>query len=153
MSSRLFQEVREKRGLAYSIYATQAGYQGAGQWCIYAGTRVSHLGEVVGVVEQELSRIASEKVSKEELKRTIDFISGQLLLGLETTNSHMGRLGKREVLGLEQTTPEEQVAAYKAVTTDDILRLAQDLLTKTPAIAVVSPQSQAEIEAMLSQVH
>lgn len=150
MSSRLFQEVREKRGLAYSIYATQAGYQGAGQWCIYAGTRVANLTEVVNVIKQELARIASEKVSKEELTRTIDFISGQLLLGLETTNSHMGRLGKREVLGLEQTTPEEQVAAYKAVSSDEILSLAQDLLNRPPAIAVVSSSSQDEIETMLS---
>ena len=104
MSSRLFQEIREKRGLAYSVYATQACYQGAGQWCIYAGTRKENISEVLTLIEAELERIRTQTVDDEELQRTIDFICGQLLLGLETTNSHMARLGKREVLGLDQVT-------------------------------------------------
>lgn len=150
MSSRLFQEVREKRGLAYSIYATQGSYQGAGQWCVYAGTRPSNLADVVSLVSQELTTIATVAVSADELSRTVDFICGQLLLGLETTNSHMARLGKREVLGLDQVTPEEQVNAYRSVTSADVLALAQDLLTVEPTLAVVSPYDQVEVEALLS---
>lgn len=151
MSSRLFQEVREKRGLAYSVYATQGTYQGAGQWCIYAGTRAENLGEVVSVIEQELARITLEKVCQDELARTIDFLSGQLLLGLETTNSHMARLGKREVLGVEQTTPEDQVKGYQSVTAEDVLDLACQLLSGKPAIAVVSSCSEDEIKAQLGR--
>ena len=149
MSSRLFQEVREKRGLAYSIYATQATYQGAGQWCIYAGTRVSNLSEVIGVIKQELDNLAHQLVSEGELKRTIDYLCGQLLLGLETTNSHMARLGKREVLGVEQTSPEQQVESYRKVTAKEILSLAQEMLAISPAIAVVSSQDYDHIRSLI----
>lgn len=149
MSSRLFQEVREKRGLAYSIYATQATYQSAGQWCIYAGTRVGNLSEVIGVIKQELYTLAHQLVSEEELQRTIDYICGQLLLGLETTNSHMARLGKREVLGVEQTSPEQQVESYRKVTAKEILSLAQEMLTTNPAIAVVSSHDYDRIRSLI----
>lgn len=150
MSSRLFQEIREKRGLAYSVYATQACYQGAGQWCIYAGTRKENISEVLTLIETELERIRTQTVDDEELQRTIDFICGQLLLGLETTNSHMARLGKREVLGLDQVTPEEQVKAYRAVTSKQIQELAQDFLHGDPGIALVSSCTSEDVPFLLN---
>ena len=150
MSSRLFQEIREKRGLAYSVYATQACYQGAGQWCIYAGTRKENISEVLTLIEAELERIRTQTVDDEELQRTIDFICGQLLLGLETTNSHMARLGKREVLGLDQVTPEEQVKAYRAVTSKQIQELAQDFLHGDPGIALVSSCTSEDVPFLLN---
>ena len=149
MSSRLFQEVREKRGLVYSIYAMQAGYQGVGQWCIYAGTRPANVQEVCRLIRAELEAIAQDPVSDDELSRNIDLICGQLLLGLESTNSHMVRLGKRETLGLLQTTPEEQTEGYRSVTKQQVLDLAQDLLTAEPAIAVISPYSQEELTELV----
>ena len=149
MSSRLFQEVREKRGLVYSIYAMQAGYQGVGQWCIYAGTRPSNVKEVTQLIRAELDTIAQGLVSDDELSRNIDLICGQLLLGLESTNSHMVRLGKRETLGLEQTTPEQQTEGYRSVTKQQILDMAQALLTAEPAIAVISPYSQEELSDLI----
>ncbi len=149
MSSRLFQEVREKRGLAYSIYAMSAGYQGVGQWCIYAGTRPSNTKEVVDLIRTELERIATEPVSSDELSRNIDLICGQLLLGLETTNSHMVRLGKRETLGLDQTTPEEQTQAFRSVTAQQVKQLAEDLLTAKPCMAIISPYGQDELAELL----
>lgn len=150
MSSRLFQEIREKRGLAYSVYATQACYQGAGQWCIYAGTRKENISEVLTLIEAELERIRTQTVDDEELQRTIDFICGQLLLGLETTNSHMARLGKREVLGLDQVTPEEQVKGYRAVTSKQIQELAQDFLHGDPGIALVSSCTSEDVPFLLN---
>lgn len=149
MSSRLFQEVREKRGLAYSIYAMQAGYLGVGQWCIYAGTRPANVREVVQLIRTELDRIAQFEVDDDELSRNIDLICGQLLLGLESTNSHMVRLGKRETLGLPQSTPEEQTAGYRAVTKQQVKDMAQELLTAKPTIAVISPYSQEELEELV----
>ena len=149
MSSRLFQEVREKRGLVYSIYAMQAGYQGVGQWCIYAGTRPSNVQEVAKLIRAELDAIAQDYVSDDELSRNIDLICGQLLLGLESTNSHMVRLGKRETLGLPQTSPEEQTEGYRSVTKQQVLDLAQELLTAEPAIAVISPYSQEELSELI----
>lgn len=151
MSSRLFQEIREQRGLAYSIYATQGFYQGAGQWCVYAGTRPGNLSEVVGLITAELTKLVEQPVPEEELNRTIDFISGQFLLGLETTNSHMVRLGKREVLGLEQISAQEQVERYKSVTAGDVQTLAVDMLTQPPTVAVVSAYTQEEVTEQLSQ--
>lgn len=149
MSSRLFQEVREKRGLAYSIYAMQAGYQGAGQWCIYAGTRPSNVKEVVQLIRAELERIASVEVSADELSRNVDLICGQMLLGLETTNSHMVRLGKRETLGLPQATPEEQTLGYRSVTAAQVKELAQDMLMADPCIAVISPYGEEELSELI----
>lgn len=149
MSSRLFQEVREKRGLVYSIYAMQAGYQGVGQWCIYAGTRPSNTQEVMRLIRSELDAIAQDYVSEDELSRNIDLICGQLLLGLESTNSHMVRLGKRETLGLEQTTPEQQTEGYRSVTKQQVLDMAQELLSAEPAIAVISPYSQEELSDLV----
>ena len=149
MSSRLFQEVREKRGLVYSIYAMQAGYQGVGQWCIYAGTRPSNTQEVMQLIRSELDAIAQDYVSEDELSRNIDLICGQLLLGLESTNSHMVRLGKRETLDLEQTTPEQQTEGYRSVTKQQVLDMAQELLSAEPAIAVISPYSQEELSDLV----
>lgn len=150
MSSRLFQEIREKRGLAYSVYATQACYQNAGQWCIYAGTRKDNIAEVIKLIEAELDGIVRKAVNEEELTRTRDFICGQLLLGLETTNSHMARLGKREVLGLEQVSPEEQVEGYRKVTSKQIQELAEEIFSQKPGIALVSSCSDNDLETLFN---
>lgn len=149
MSSRLFQEVREKRGLAYSVYATQGAYQGVGQWCIYAGTRPSNAAEVVALLKAEIERIATDPVPQDELDRNVDLICGQLLLGLETTNAHMLRLGKRETLGLPHTSPEEQTERYRSVTSADVLDLAQELLTAPATLAAVSPFTADEIAELM----
>lgn len=149
MSSRLFQEIREKRGLVYSVYATQASYQGAGQWCVYAGTRPDNVKEVVSLIKSELDILVNQLVSEEELSRTIDFLCGQLLLGLETTNSHMARLGKREVLGVEQASPEEQVKGYRSVTAEQVRCLAQKVFVRRPALAIVSSRSFDDLESIL----
>ena len=71
------------------------------------------------------------------------------MLGLETTNSHMARLGKREVLGVEQTSPEQQVESYRKVTAKEILSLAQEMLAISPAIAVVSSQDYDRIRSLI----
>ncbi len=149
MSSRLFQEVREKRGLAYSIFASQGSNQGVGQWCVYAGTRPENAEEVVRLIREELQRIANDPVPADELERNVELMCGQLLLGLESTNSHMVRLGKRETLDLPQVSPEQQTQAYRSVTPEQVLQLAQDLLTAKPCIAVVSPFSQSELQASI----
>ena len=150
MSSRLFQEVREKRGLAYSIYAMQAAYQGVGQWCIYAGTRPDNVAEVVRLIREEVARLALDTVTEEELKRNVDLISGQLFLGLESTSARMATIGKRETVGAEQTSAEVDVERYRSVTAADIRDLAQDLLTAEPAIALVSPFEPSEVEELVS---
>lgn len=145
MSSRLFQEVREKRGLAYSIFASQGGHLGLGQWCVYAGTRPDNVEDVVGLIREELERIANDPVPADELNRNVELMCGQLLLGLESTNSHMVRMGKRETLGLSQTSPEEQTEGYRSVTSEEVLQLAQKMFAADPCIAVVSPFDQSRL--------
>ena len=145
MSSRLFQEVREKRGLAYSIFASQGGNLGLGQWCVYAGTRPDNVKDVVGLIREELERIANDPVPADELNRNVELMCGQLLLGLESTNSHMVRMGKRETLGLAQTSPEEQTEGYRSVTSEEVLQLAQKMFAADPCIAVVSPFDECQL--------
>ena len=145
MSSRLFQEVREKRGLAYSIFASQGGNLGLGQWCVYAGTRPDNVKDVVGLIREELERIANDPVPADELNRNVELMCGQLLLGLESTNSHMVRMGKRETLGLAQTRPDEQTEGYRSVTSEAVLQLAQKMFAADPCIAVVSPFDESQL--------
>lgn len=149
MSSRLFQEVREKRGLVYSIYATQGTYQGAGQWCVYAGTRPSNVSDVVGIIKNELSQFVEKPLSQEELQRNIELISGQLLLSSETTTSHMTRIGKRECLGAEQLSIDEAIDRYRSVTPAEVQDLARSCFNQDPTIAIVSSRSVDEWETLL----
>lgn len=145
MSSRLFVEVREKRGLVYAIYASPTHYQGLGFWSVYAGTRPDNLEEVVSITKAEIARLAEEKVGKEELQRNINMLCGQLPLSLETTMSHMVRLGRRETLGLKHYSIDETLENHRAVTADDIQAMAQEFLTVDPTIAVISPFNEQEV--------
>ncbi len=149
MSARLFQEVREKRGLAYSIYATQGIYQGAGQWCVYAGTRPDNLKEVINLIEHELASLAEGSLSQDELERNIDLICGQTVLGFETTGAHMMRLGKRETLGIPHLSIDEIIESFRQVSVEDVISLAKLLFSEKPTLAVVSPLHQEEVVAFL----
>jgi len=149
MSSRLSVEVREKRGLVYAIYASPSGYQGLGWWGVYAGTRPDNLQQVVELTRAEIARIAEEKVGETELNRNKDLLCGQLPLSQETTSSHMMRLGRRETLGLTHHSIDEMLELIRSVTADDIQALAQEYLTVTPALAVISPYSQQEVEQLI----
>jgi predicted Zn-dependent peptidase len=118
MSSRLFQEVREKRGLAYSIYSYQASYQDSGLLAVYAGTSPESFQQVVDLIRAEIARLRGEPVDLEEFQRAKDQLKGNLLLGLESTSSRMTRLAKTEIYfqryfdlddiiqGIDRVTPE-----------------------------------------------
>lgn len=148
MSSRLFQEVRENRGLAYSVYATQGTYQGLGQWCVYAGTRPDNIQEVIDIIRKELDLIAEEGLSSDECKRTVELLCGQMILGFETTASHMMRIGKRDCLGADQLSIEDTIDRYRSVTLDEITSVARDCFNQKPAIAIVSPYSEGELSTI-----
>jgi predicted Zn-dependent peptidase len=126
-SSRLFQEVRERRGLAYAVYSFTSGYQDSGQVGLYVGTRGDNLVEALGVVGTELSRLRSEPATAEELTRAKENLKGRVVLALESTGARMTRLGS-EVLG---ETPllslDEVVERIDAVTLDDLAALAETL--------------------------
>lgn len=150
MSSRLFQEVREKRGLVYTIYCNPMAYQGLGTFGVYAGTRPENIEQVVGLVSAELAKLAQEGTDAVEMSRTTESLCGQLLLGLESTNTRMVRLGRSETIGAHHRSPEELVTRYRAVTGEDVQALAGQLLTVKPTIAVISPWETERVEDAVS---
>ena len=126
-SSRLFQEVREKRGLAYSVYSFQSLYAGTGQVGLYLGTRPENVGRAMAVVADELARFRAEPATAEELARSKDNVKGRLVLALESTTARMNRLGSSVLAGLPLLSVDEMVERIDAVTIGDLEELAGEL--------------------------
>ena len=128
MSSRLFQEVREKRGLAYAVYAYHHGYSDAGAVKMYVGSTTGNVQEAVEVIAEQLDRMREEPVTEEELERTKQQLKSSTILALESTAARMTRIGRSVITGAELLTPEEISARIDAVTAEDIRRLANEHL-------------------------
>ena len=109
MSSRLFQEVREKRGLAYSVYSFAPAYADSGYFGLYAGCAPAKVGEVVDLLSSEWGRMATDGVAADELERGIGQLCGGMVLGMEDTGSRMSRLGKAELVHGEFTGLDESL--------------------------------------------
>jgi predicted Zn-dependent peptidase len=125
MSSRLFHEVREKRGLAYAVYSYHQGYSDAGAIKTYVGSTTGNVEEAVRVISEQLQRIQEESVPEEELDRTKQQLKSSTLLALESTAARMNRIGRSVITGTELLTPEEISDRIEAVTADEIQRLAR----------------------------
>ncbi len=147
MSSRLFQEIREKRGLVYTVYSFQAAYRGAGLFAVYAGTSPQHVGECVSVIGEQFANLREQPVSGGELRLAKEHIKGSLTLSLESTSSRMIRLGRGEFsLGRELTT-EEIEEKVEAVTAQDVQELARELLHEDNlGLCVLGPVDEASVE-------
>jgi predicted Zn-dependent peptidase len=139
MSSRLFQEIREKRGLAYSVYSFASGYSDAGYFGLYAGCAPGRVDEVIALLAAELERMAVEPVPDDELARAHGQLCGGLVLGLEDTGSRMSRLGKAELVHGEYVGLDESLRRIREVTADHVQELAADLAARPRALAVVGP--------------
>jgi predicted Zn-dependent peptidase len=126
-SSRLFQEVREKRGLAYSVYSFQSLYAATGQVGLYLGTRPDNVGTAMAVVASELERFRREPATLEELERSKENVKGRLVLALESTTARMNRLGSSVLAGLPLLSVDEMVERIDAVTVADLEELAAEL--------------------------
>jgi predicted Zn-dependent peptidase len=143
MSSRLFQEVREERGLCYSVYSWASTYADAGTAGVYAGTAPARVGELLEVVEDEIAKIAASGVTEAELGVAKGFIEGSLVLGLEDSGSRMARLG-RSLMARDEIVPlDEQLARIDAVTTDDVARVAARVFGGQRTLAVIGPVSES----------
>ena len=141
MSSRLFQEVREKRGLAYAVYSYHQGYSDAGAVKVYVGSTTGNVAEAVEVISEQLDKIREEPVSEEELKRTKEQLKSSTILALESTAARMTRIGRSIITGAELLTPEEISARIDAVSAEDIKRLANDHLNlENMYLAAVGPK-------------
>lgn len=127
ISSRLFQSIREDRGLVYAIYSYLSSYQDTGLFTIYAGTRPGNTKKVVNLVQSEMKKIREQGITTAELARAKEYIAGNLLLGLENTSGRMMRLGKLELSLHGIISPEEVIKKVELVTMEEAHRLAQTL--------------------------
>jgi len=130
-SSRLFQEIREKRGLAYSIYSFNQPYSDTALWGVYAGTDKKHVREVIDIIASEI-RGLSDSISDDELRRAKSQLKGSLILALESTSAKMNNLAKQEIYYGRYFCPEEIIKAVDAVTLQDLRSLSQRLAGDKP---------------------
>ncbi len=129
MSSRLFQEIREKRGLVYTVYSFQAAYRAAGLFAVFAGTSAENVQACVDVIGEQFDLLRERPVDPAELHLAKEHIKGNLTLSLESTSSRMIRLGRNEFALGRAVEPEEIERRVDAVTSEDVRALAQELLT------------------------
>lgn len=127
ISSRLFQEVREKRGLAYSVYSYILSHSDAGTFVVYAGTKKEQVFEVIDVILQLMRKLKNDPVTSSEMLFAIDHLKGNLLLSLESTDNRMTKLAKNEIYFNRQVSIAEIVTGLEQVTTTDIIELCNDL--------------------------
>jgi predicted Zn-dependent peptidase len=143
MSSRLFQEVREKRGLAYSVYSFAGQHADTGIWGVYVGCLPAKADEVLAICTDEIDRVIQGGLTDAELARGKGQVRGSIVLGLEDPSSRMSRLGKSELVYPRLEPVEEVLAAIDAVDHDDIRAIASEILTKPKTLAVVGPFDDA----------
>jgi predicted Zn-dependent peptidase len=137
MSSRLFQNVREKRGLAYAVFSGLSAYRDTGSMTIYAGCANDAVGELIDVVIKELRRMKDEPLPAVELQRAKDHLKGSLMLNLESTSSRMSHLARQEIYFDRQFSLDETLEGVERVTPDDIQRVARDLVADGALAATV----------------
>ncbi len=148
-SSRLFQEIREKRGLAYSVYSFLSQYADTGQVGIYVGTREDNLAEALAIACDQVADLASGNLPALELRRAKENLKGRTLLSMESTSTRMQRLGKSLVTESEILSLERVLAEIDAVEPDSVCALAAELLApERLSAAAIGPSEQRLLEAL-----
>ncbi len=150
MSSRLFQEIREKRGLAYSVYAYAQQFAGSGQIGFYAGCNPSKAIEVVEIIREVLADVAENGMSHEEIERAKGAVRGSLVLSQEDSASRMSRIGKNEIVYGQVMGFDDILKAIARVNPTDVREIASEYLTKSPTLALVGPfKNETKFEKVL----
>jgi len=145
MSSRLFNEVREKRGLAYEIRSTLSPFHDTGAFVISAGVDNRKVTKTIQVILKELNKVKSKPVSRKELRRAKDFVTGQFLLALEDTSSYMHWLGENKLCLGKVPPVEEILEKVNRVTADDLMRIANRIFTNDNLnLALIGPLKEKE---------
>jgi len=152
-SSRLFQEIREKRGMAYAVYSFASQYSDAGQIGLYVGTREDNLVECLEIAARELGDVAAGNVRRGELERAKENLKGRMLLSLESTSNRMSRLGKALVTETELLSLDELIERIEAVTADEVGALAAELLRPDRLSAAGIGPSEARFRAAVQRVN
>ena len=152
MSSRLFQEIREKRGLAYSVYAYAQQFAGSGVLGFYAGCNPSKALEVVEIFQSVLVDVAGNGMTHEEIARAKGAVRGSLVLSQEDSGSRMSRIGKNEIVYGQIMDFDDILKAIDRVSAEDIREIASEFLVKTPTLAIVGPfKSESKFEKVLAR--
>ncbi|MFD4791236.1 M16 family metallopeptidase, partial [Streptomyces sp. NPDC058459] len=144
MSSRLFQEVREKRGLAYSVYSYTSGFADCGLFGVYAGCRPSQVTDVLKICRDELDQVAGHGLSDDEVNRAIGQLRGSTVLGLEDTGALMNRIGKSELCWGDHMSVDETLTRIAEVTPDEVRSVARDILGQRPSLSVIGPLKEKQ---------
>jgi predicted Zn-dependent peptidase len=137
MSSRLFQNIREKRGLVYSISSGVTAYSDSGLFSVYAGTSRDSAREVIGLTLEEIRKLCGETLGEAELRRAKDHLRGSLVLSLEYTGARMSQLAREEIYFGRSFTLDELLSGIEAVTGEDVRRIAVDLFEGQWAASVL----------------
>ncbi len=144
MSSRLFREIREDRGLAYAVHAFRMPFLDTGSSAVYVGTTPSQTFEVLKLIRTELDKIMADGITEEELERAKGNIKGSLALSLEDTNGRMTQLGRQELTGVEHLSVDETVARIEALTHADILEAARLVYAGPYVLGLVGPFEESD---------
>ncbi len=145
MSSRLFREIREERGLAYAVYSFRLPYMDTGGWGVYVGTTPSQTQEVLRLVRAEIAEVAASGITAEELERAKGHVKGSLAISMEDANSRMTALGRAELTGVEHLGIGDLVERFDAVTEDDIVEVAADVFAGPLALGAVGPFDEDDL--------
>ena len=144
--------MREKRGLAYSVYSYASQFVDSGQIGIYVGTRPDNVGEAMEIIGRELTRVAADGITAEELERARENVKGRTTLSMESTLARMNRLGSSVLMGIPVLTLDEILAALDAVTLDDVAALAAELYAPERLSAAGVGASEDAFRAALAPV-
>jgi predicted Zn-dependent peptidase len=147
MSSRLFREIRERRGLAYAVHAFRSPYADSGSSAVYVGTTPAQTAEVMKLVRDEFDRMMDAGITDDELDRAKGHVQGSLALALEDPDGRMNRLGRNEITGLPHFSVDEVVAKVDAITNDDVIDVARSAYGGPYVLGATGPFDVEDLEA------
>lgn len=150
MGSRLFDEIREQRGLAYAVYSFRMSHADAGAWGVYVGTTPAQAETALELILAEIDKVVKEGITADELERAKGAMRGGLALSLEDANSRMVRLGRDELTGAPHYSVDERLALIDAVTLDDIQAVAAEVMTGPLVMGAVGPFAEGELDRFVA---
>ena len=149
MSSRLFQKIREERGLAYAVHSFSLPFTETGAWGVYVGTTPATVPEVMEILNVELAAMAERGVTAAELERAKGHMRGSLALSMEDTQTRMVRLGRNHLIGLPQLSLDERLARIDRITAGEVLEVAERVIWGPRVLGAVGPLDSAELTIMM----
>lgn len=142
MSSRLFQKIREEKGLAYSVYSYHSSYQKTGLFSVYAGTAHEQVNEVISNIQEIIEQVCHQGVTQTELEKSKEQLKANLMLSLESTNNRMSRLGRNEILLQKHFSLDDLLEQVDQIRLDDVNHLAKQIFASPYSLAMISPDGQ-----------